>query len=370
MNTKKTILYDIHESSGAKIAPFAGYLMPIQYRGIIAEHMATRNRATVFDTCHMGEFHICGGSVLADLENILTCRVSAMEIGQCRYGFICNYQGGAVDDQVIYRLGENDFFMVVNAATQETDFQWIESHLSKATQIEDVSDKTAKIDLQGPQSARIMQKLMEERIDDMKFYHFKYNRYKGSQVLASRTGYTGEIGFEIYCDKGIVTALWNDCIENGAEPAGLGARNTLRLEMGFPLYGHELSPDRNVAESGLLRYIAANKEFIGSPVVLDESQREFSLVAMILDDRRAARAHDTLLDAQGREIGFITSGSFSPSLGKAIVMGYTRRSSTQPGTGVTIKTERYELKGIICKTPLYKGATGRKNLKEFLEPEE
>ena len=366
MNTKKTILYDIHESSGAKIAPFAGYLMPIQYRGIIVEHMATRNRATVFDTCHMGEFHICGGSVLADLENILTCRVSAMEIGQCRYGFICNHRGGAVDDQVIYRLGENDFFMVVNAATQETDFQWIESHLSKATQIEDVSDKTAKIDLQGPHSARIMQKLMEKRIDDMKFYHFKYNLYKGSQVLASRTGYTGEIGFEIYCGKKVVTALWNDCIENGAEPAGLGARDTLRLEMGFPLYGHELSADRNVAESGLLRYIATNKKFVGSPVVLDESKRKYLLVAMFLDDRRTARAHDTLLDAEGEVTGLVTSGSFSPSLGKAIAMGYISKSSSRPGTVVTIRAERYELKGTICKVPLYKGATWRKNLKEFL----
>lgn len=366
MGMKKTILYDIHESGGAKISPFAGYLMPIQYHGIIAEHLATRNRATVFDTCHMGEFHICGGSALADLENLLSCQVGTMEIGQCRYGFLCNHQGGAVDDQVTYRLGENDFLMVVNAATQETDFKWIKYHLSKATHIEDVSDKTAKIDLQGPQSAKIMQKVMEDRIDDMKFYHFKHNRYKGRQVLVSRTGYTGEIGFEIYCDNEIGIPLWNDCIENGAEPAGLGARDTLRLEMGLPLYGNEISADRNVAESGLLRYIATRKKFIGSPVVLDESKRKYSLVAMFLDDRRTARAHDTLLDAEGEVTGLVTSGSFSPSLGKAIAMGYISKSSSRPGTVVTIRAERYELKGTICKVPLYKGATWRKNLKEFL----
>jgi len=366
MSLNKTILYDIHEFSGAKISPFAGYLMPIQYHGIIAEHLATRNRATVFDTCHMGEFHIYGESALADLENLLSCQVGTMEIGQCRYGFICNHQGGAIDDQTIYRLGENDFFMVVNAATQETDFDWIESHLSKATHIEDVSDKTTKIDLQGPHSAKIMQKMMEERIDDMKFYHFKHNRYKGRQVLTSRTGYTGEIGFEIYCDNEIGTNLWNDCLEHGAEPAGLGARDTLRLEMGFPLYGHELCADRNIGESGLLRHVATNKKFIGSPVVLDESRREYLLIALILDDRRAARAHDILLSAEGKEKGFITSGSFSPSLGKAIAMGYIRKSSSQPGTVVTIRTQRYELKGTICQAPMYKGATGRKNLKEFL----
>lgn len=363
---KKTILYRFHESCGAKIAPFAGYLMPIQYRGIIAEHMATRNKATVFDTCHMGEFYIYDGSALADLEKLLSCRIDTMEIGQCRYGLICNEKGGIIDDQVIYRLDENKFFMVANAATKDLDFEWISSHLSKKTRIEDVSDKTAKIDLQGPGSPKIMQKLVEDRIDDMEFYHFKYNKYRDKEILISRTGYTGEAGFEIYCDNELGIAFWNDCIECGAEPAGLGARDTLRLEMGFPLYGHELSFDRNAAESGLMRYIATDKEFIGSKVVLDESQRRFSLVAIILDDRRAARAHDTILDTGSKRIGFITSGSFSPSIGKAIALGYIHKSSSEPGTVLTIKTERNELQATIYKTPLYKKSTWKKRLKCFL----
>jgi aminomethyltransferase len=234
------------------------------------------------------------------------------------------------------------------------------------TRIEDISDKTAKIDLQGPESPKIMQKLMEDRIDDMKFYHFKYNKYRDKEILISRTGYTGEAGFEIYCDNELGIAFWNDCIEYGAKPAGLGARDTLRLEMGFPLYGHELSADRNAAESGLMRHIATDKEFIGSKVVLDESQRGFSLAAMILNDRRAARAHDTILDIRGKKIGFITSGSFSPSIGKAIAMGYIHKSSSEPGTELTIKTERNELKATIHRTPLYKESTWKKNLNCFL----
>ncbi|MDY6855809.1 MAG: glycine cleavage system aminomethyltransferase GcvT [Thermodesulfobacteriota bacterium] len=363
---KKTVLHSFHESYGAKIVPFAGYLMPIQYQGIITEHLATRAKATVFDTCHMGEYYIYDGNALIDLENLLTCHIDTMEIGQCRYGLICNKKGGVIDDQVIYRLDKNRFFMVVNAVNKDFDLEWIRSHISKKTRIEDASDNTAKIDLQGPESPQIMQKLMEDGIDDMKFYYFKYNKYKDKEILISRTGYTGEVGFEIYCDNELGIALWNDCIECGAKPAGLGARDTLRLEMGFPLYGHELSSDWNAAESGLMRHIATDKEFIGSKAALDVSQRVFSLAGMILNDRRAARAHDTVFDMNGKKIGFITSGSFSPSIGKAIAMGYIHKSSSEPGTVLSIKTERNELKATIHQTPLYKKGTWKKNLDCFL----
>ena len=369
MSLKKTVLYDIHESMGAKLSPFAGYLMPIQYRGIIAEHIATRTRATVFDTCHMGEFHIDGESACDSLENILTCMVGDMKIGQCRYGLMCNHEGGVVDDQIIYRLGENEFLMVVNAGTRMTDLQWISSHLSTTTRLEDVSDGTAKIDIQGPLSPGIIRKLMDERIDDLLFFHFKKNRYKGKRVLVSRTGYTGEMGFEVYCSNDAAVSLWNDCMELGAEPAGLGARDTLRLEMGFPLYGNELFSHMNAAESGLLGYMAKDKTFVGSQVVLDETRREFLLVAMVLRDRRAARPCDTILDVQGNECGFITSGSFSPSLGRAIALGYIHRSISSPGTEVMIRTKRNELKATICQAPLYKGSTARMDLNEFLGEE-
>jgi aminomethyltransferase len=366
MNDKKTILYDNHVASGAKIAPFGGFLMPIQYQSIIAEHNATRKEATVFDTCHMGEFHIHDGEALADLENLLSCRVSTIPIGQCRYGLICNPQGGVIDDQITYRLDDNEFFMVVNAATQQDDFEWIKAHLSKNTRIENISNETAKIDLQGPRAPKIMQKLMQHTIDDMKYYSFRYNSYKGKRVLMSRTGYTGEVGFEIYCETALASPFWNDCLALGAKPAGLGARDTLRLEMCLPLYGHELSADRNAAESGLLRSIATDKSFIGSTVVLDESVRKYALVAMVLEGRRAARAHDIVIDDEGNEAGVVTSGSFSPSLGKSIALGYVLVRLREPGTTVQIKTDKNELKATISEMPLYKEATGRKKLAQFL----
>jgi len=366
MDLNKTILYESHVSSGAKIAPFGGFLMPIQYQGIIAEHMATRTHAAVFDTCHMGEFHIHHGDALTDLERLLSCRVGTLLQGQCRYGLLCNERGGVIDDLIIYRLGDNDFFLVVNAATQNTDYKWITSHLSRDTCIENVSDTTAKIDLQGPHSPRIMANLMEERIDGLNFYRFMHNRYRGKKVLISRTGYTGEIGFEIYCDHELGVYFWEDCLKKGVQPAGLGARDTLRLEMGFPLYGHELSQERNAAESGFWHAICSDKEFIGSAVILDEAQKSFSLIAMILDGRRAARAEDRIVDETGTDVGMVTSGSFSPSLQKSIAMGYVQRSKSLPGTILFIKTKRNELKATVCQTPLYKSATGRMRLQQFL----
>ncbi len=348
------------------MTPFAGFLLPMQYQSIIAEHTETRKAATVFDTCHMAEFRIHQGDALSDLENLLSCAVGTMPIGRCRYGLICNPSGGVIDDQILYRLGENDFFMVVNAATRETDYSWIASHLSQNTRIEDRSDQTAKIDLQGPGSPKIMQTLMEEAISEMPYYGFKHNRYKGRRVLISRTGYTGELGFEIYGDNDLASLFWNDCLELGAKPAGLGARDTLRLEMCFPLYGHELSSDRNAAESGLLSNIAADKTFIGSSVVLDESVRAFSLAALVLDGRRAARSNDVVIDEAGNEVGVITSGSFSPSLGRGVALGYLRARYNKPGTSVRIQTERHELNATVSDMPLYKTATGRKPLGEFL----
>jgi aminomethyltransferase len=367
MNAKRTVLHDTHVSLGAKMAPFAGYEMPIQYRGgIIAEHKATRERATVFDTCHMGEFRIEGERAEQDLERILSCRVSTLEVGRCRYGFICNEEGGVIDDQITYRMGEDEFFMVVNAGTQEGDYEWVASHLSAGTRSENIGEQTAKLDLQGPGSVKVMARLMEEEIKGMKYYRWRRNRFGGKEVLTSRTGYTGEIGFEIYCEPEVGVRFFNACLEEGVEPAGLGARDTLRLEMGFPLYGHELSAGRNAAESGLLRSIATDKEFIGSEVVLDESRRESRLVGLMLQGRRAARAGDRLTDLEGAEVGVVTSGSFAPSLGKSIAMGYVRVGSSEPSTGVKIKTERYELGAVVTGMPFYGEATGRKKMSRFL----
>jgi aminomethyltransferase len=363
---KKTILYDLHVALGAKMAPFGGYEMPIQYSGILAEHKEAREAAVIFDTCHMGEFRVNGANAVADLETVLSCPVAALKTGQCRYGFLCNEKGGVVDDQIVYRLAEKEFFMVVNAATEPADFEWVRGHLSAGTCIENLSAQTAKLDLQGPGSAKIMRKLMAGPIDGMKYYTWAKNRYKKIEVLISRTGYTGEIGFEIYCSNDLGRAFWNDCLNLGALPAGLGARDTLRLEMGYPLYGHELDDSTNAAESGFTRAIDTGKKFIGSGIVLDPSMKQRQLVGIQLDGRRSARHGDAILDKFGNPAGTVTSGSFSPSLGYAIAFGYVGLPASALGNQVRIRTDRQELAGTIVETPFYKKATGRMDINKFL----
>ncbi|MDD4869803.1 MAG: glycine cleavage system aminomethyltransferase GcvT [Kiritimatiellae bacterium] len=362
---KKTPFYDMHVSLGAQMGPFGGYMMPIRYKGIIQEHHACRKGAVLFDTCHMGEFIVKGRRALADLENIVSCDVSSMETGQCRYGLMCNDKGGVIDDLLVYRRGDDEFMLVVNAGTQDNDFAWIQSHVSSDTFAENISDKTAKFDLQGPGSVKIVQKIVDEPVADLKFYHFQPNTSHGKEIIVSRTGYTGEMGFEIYSEPELSLQLWNRCMELGAEPAGLGARDTLRLEMGMPLYGHELSEKRNAAESGFVRAISQSKKFIGSKVVLDNSQKKNALVGINLEGRRAARNGDTILDESGRAIGEVTSGSFAPSLEIAIAMGYVENTFSSPGCRILIQTVRQNIPGVVCELPFYKGATARKAMKNF-----
>jgi len=366
-NLKKTPFYDKHVGLGAQMASFGGYIMPIRYEGIIREHLAAREHAVLFDTCHMGEFRVGGGYAVADLENLLTCDISSMCVGQCRYGLMCNDNGGVIDDLLIYRIAHSDFMLVVNSATQDSDCEWIKAHVTSGTAVENVSGETAKVDLQGPNSPKIMQQQMGEPIRDIRFCRFKLNRYRDQEVLISRTGYTGEIGFEIYCDRESALQFWNDSMELGAVPAGLGARDTLRLEMGMPLNGHEFDEKRNAAESGFTRAISQTKQFIGSDVVLDKSRRRWVLVAIEFEGRRAARHGDSIDDCTGRrEIGVITSGSFAPSLGKAIAMGYVEKDSGTTGSRVLVQAARKRLPGVICDLPFYKRATARKSISEFL----
>lgn len=361
---KKTVLFEKHNELKAKMAPFGGYIMPIQYSSIIKEHNATRNGVSIFDTCHMGEFQIKGKTAVTDLEKIVSCSVSDIKTGQCRYGFICNEQGGVIDDQIMYRISDNEFFMVVNASTEKTDFEWISNHLSEETEINNLTEKTAKIDIQGPLSAKLFQKLMSEPVDDMKFYRFKYNHYRGEKILTSRTGYTGEIGFEVYCTPDCAIELWDECLENGAVAAGLGARDTLRLEMGFPLYGHELNTKTNAASSGFKRAIS-KKTFIGSDIVLDESKIRQKLVAIKIEGRRSARHGDLIYDKNGSKTGYVTSGSYCPSIQCACALGYIDYDNTSEK--FIIETDRGDkLSGNLESLPFYKHSTGRKDIKTFL----
>jgi len=339
--------------------------MPIQYTSIIKEHHAARTHAALFDTCHMGEFIIEGSSSLEDLEKIITFDVSVMGIGQCKYGMMCDEKGGVVDDLVLYRLSEKSFMLVANASTIESDFQWLMSHCSQTTTVRNISDSTAKLDLQGPASPRIMQSVVRN-LSDPGYYHFTYVDFHGRKLIVSRTGYTGEIGFEIYSSPDEALELWDVFISRGAVPAGLGARDTLRLEMGMPLYGHELSRERNAAESGFTRIFSPHKKFIGSEVIMNPSFMRQKLCGIELEGRRAARNGDTIGTLDSKSIGTITSGSFAPSLGKAIAMGYVNTAECYTGNKVIIRTARDILNGIITEMPFYKNATGRRLMVEFL----
>lgn len=360
---KPTCLHDLHVALGARMAPFGGFLMPIQYEGgIVAEHHATRQNATLFDTCHMGEFRLFGPSAGADIDRLVSCHVLNLAEGQCRYGLMCNEAGGVIDDLLVYRMGPDEWMLVVNAGTQDNDFEWVKDHLSYGTKIENLSAGMAKIDVQGPKSAEILATLAEEPIGGLGYYRFDWNRYKGRQVLVSRTGYTGELGFEFYSDEESAVEFWQACMDLGAEPAGLGARDTLRLEMGMPLYGHELDASRNAAESGFSRSIARDKSFVGSTVVLDDSKKKYQLVGIVFEGRRAARNGDGIVDAAGSRVGVITSGSFAPSLDKAVALGYVERSLTAAGTALTVQTARQPLPGVVADLPFYKKGTARQKI--------
>ncbi|MFP4162346.1 MAG: glycine cleavage system aminomethyltransferase GcvT [Chitinispirillaceae bacterium] len=366
---KKTVLHNVHQALGAKMVPFGGYEMPIQYGGIIKEHKAARSEAAIFDTCHMGEFTVEGQKAVSDLELLLSCNVGDLKIGSCRYGFLCNEEGGILDDQILYRINEQEFMMVVNAATEENDFNWIKSQLSQTTELKNISQHTAKLDIQGPGSPKIVQKILDDSICELKFYRFMHNSFNSERILISRTGYTGEIGFEIYCSNDSAAAIWNECTKLGAVPAGLGARDTLRLEMGFPLYGHELDNKRNAAESGFSRAISSKKEFIGSAYVLNQANVRQILRGIKLEGRRAARSGDTILDQNGEVTGIITSGSFSPSLGTAIAVGYLNKEKSTLGTKVNIRSGNVLLAGCISELPFYKEATARADIKKFIDNE-
>jgi len=363
---KKTCLYPLHEKLGARMGEFGGYLMPIQYAGILKEHQACREGAVLFDTDHMGEFRVTGPHALRDLEQLVSCDVASMATGQCRYALLCNPAGGVIDDLLVYRLGGSDFMLVVNAGTQAEDLLWIRSHLAADTHLEDQSRRTAKIDLQGPDSPRIIQRLLKESVSELKFYRFMSNQYHDRHLIVSRTGYTGEIGFEIYLGDELAQKFWCECMELGAVPAGLGARDTLRLEMGMPLYGHELDAGRNAGESGFERSLSEKKEFIGSRIVNDRSLRRAKLVGIEVPGRRAARPGDEIVDGSGTIAGSVTSGSFSPSLGYAIALGYVTLPLSEPGTPLKLRSSRYELDGRVVPLPFYTSATGRRSIKDFL----
>jgi len=356
----RTPLFAEHLALGARMAPFAGWDMPIQYTSILSEHDHTRRATSVFDICHMGEFEVDGPTALADLERLLTMPVASLAVGQCRYGYLLRDDGGVLDDLTCYRLGPERFWLVVNAGTRAQDAAWIREHLGAATRFVDRSDEIGKLDIQGPTARAATEQALGLRLPDLGYFRFAEITLLGVPCLLSRTGYTGEFGYELYCPAQTVNAFWTRLLAGGTiKPAGLGARDTLRLEMGYALYGHELTLARTPAGAARGRYIHSAKEFIGKPAVMAElAQPHQWLVGLRLASRRAARAGDLVL-AQGQPVGTITSGSLAPSLGVAVALAYIDVALATPGQAVELQGRDAKLAATVVALPFYTAGTAR-----------
>jgi aminomethyltransferase len=357
---KKTTLYEQHLEAGGRMVPFAGFLMPVQYQsGVIAEHMAVRTAAGLFDVSHMGEVMLRGEKALANLQNLLSNNMQGMQIGDCRYSPMCNEAGGTVDDLIVYRVSDEEYLLVVNAANREKDVAHMRANLFGNAEMEDVSDSMAELALQGPVAAAILGKLAEAALLPEKYYTFhKDIEVAGVRCLASRTGYTGEDGFELYCDADKAPAVWGALLAAGeAEgliPCGLGARDTLRLEAGMPLYGHEMDEETTPRQAGLGGFVKMDKEnFIGKAALEKLGPPDPQRTGLRMTGRGIARER-CLVYKDGKEIGRVTSGTQLPFVGYAGAMALLQADSRKGGTVVEVDVRGRRIKAEVVKLPFYK----------------
>ncbi|ACV68843.1 glycine cleavage system aminomethyltransferase GcvT [Desulfohalobium retbaense] len=352
-----TPLTDWHQDHGAKMAPFAGWNMPIQYEGILAEHKHTRTQAALFDICHMGECRITGPGARDGLDRIVTHNLERLRPGRCSYGFLLTPEGTVQDDLIVYCLDEDDFMLVVNAACQETDFTWLREHLPAGVAFEDISEATAKIDLQGPTSIAALERVLPGAWRELKFFGHCPSSFGGQSLRVSRTGYTGELGYEIYLPREQAVSLWEQFLDGeDVKPAGLGARDTLRLEAGLLLYGQDLDREHTPAEAGYAGMLTSQAPYIGKDNALTVRDK---LVALQFEGRRTAHHHDTVLDASGAPVGTITSASFAPSLGHAIGLAYIQADAADQDQ-YTVQTKRAALTATVTSLPFYNGTARMK----------
>jgi aminomethyltransferase len=356
---KKTAFYNIHKSLGAKIVEFAGFEMPVQYEGIIAEHMAVRNSAGVFDVSHMGEFIVKGKDALSFIQKLTVNDASKLAPGKVQYSAACYEDGGIVDDLLVYRFDDH-FMIVVNASNIVKDFAWFEKNKSGDVVLENRSDEYSLLAIQGKNSLATLQKLTDTNLAEMKYYTFKEGKVAGIPAIISRTGYTGEkICFEIYISSDVPTSekLWNAIFEAGNEfnikPIGLGARDTLRLEAGYCLYGNDIDNTTNTIEAGLGWITKPDKgDFNGKPKIVSELQNGVSrkLVGFVVDGRLVAR-HGYDIYNNGNKTGHVTSGSMSPVLGRNIGLGYVDKEFASIGNRIKVKIRNDFVESEIVKIP-------------------
>lgn len=357
---KKTPLYDTHVAYKGKIVPFAGYLLPVQYQGVIPEHMAVRQAAGLFDVSHMGEITCIGKDALANLNHLLTNDYTVMFEGQARYSPMCNENGGVVDDLIVYKVRDDHYFIVVNAANKDKDFVWMKEHAFGDAVFTDISDQVAQIALQGPKAEEILRKLVSEEDIPEKYYSCKFHRkIKDMDCIISRTGYTGENGFEFYLAAEEAPKLWELLMETGKEegliPCGLGARDTLRLEAAMPLYGHEMDDEITPLETGLGIFVKLGKEeFIGKEA-LESKESARKRVGLKVTGRGIIREHMDLYDGD-KKIGTSTSGTHCPYLGYPIAMALVEKEYAVLGTKIEAEIRGRRVEAEVVKLPFYKKA--------------
>ena len=356
---KKLTLDQKHQELNAKMVPFTGFEMPVQYEGVTAEHLQVRNAVGVFDVSHMGEFFVSGSDALALIQKITTNDASLLSIGKAQYSCLPNENDGIVDDLIVYRLAENDYLLVVNASNIEKDWNWINQHNTfENVTLVNKSDTYSLLAIQGPKAIEAMQSLTPIALDEIKYYHFEIGNFAGFEdIIISATGYTGSGGFEIYCTNDQVVTIWEKVFEAGKsfniKPIGLAARDTLRLEMGFCLYGNDINDTTSPLEAGLGWITKFTKDFINSENLMKQKQAGVSrkLIGFELTERGIPR-HDYIInDKDGNAIGVVTSGTQAPSLNKAIGMGYVKTAFASIDTEIFIEIRGKNIPAKVVKMP-------------------
>ncbi|MDC3252678.1 glycine cleavage system aminomethyltransferase GcvT [Crocinitomicaceae bacterium] len=359
---KNTALSNVHESLGAKMVPFAGYNMPVQYEGVNAEHNTVREGVGVFDVSHMGEFILTGPEALNLIQKVTSNDASVMTDGRAQYSCMPNGKGGIIDDLIIYKFNDEKYLLVVNASNIEKDWDWISSHNTFDCQLRNVSDEYSLLAIQGPKAVEAMQPLTDVNLSEIKYYHFEVSAFAGqNDVIVSATGYTGSGGFEIYCKNEAAEEVWKKVFEAGADfgikPIGLAARDTLRLEMGFCLYGNDIDDTTSPLEAGLGWITKLNKtNFIDQTFLTQQKEEGVTrkLVAFEMIDRGIPRHDYPIQNSNGELIGRVTSGTMSPSMKKAIGLGYVTTSQGSVETEIFIEIRNKAVKAKIVKLPFYK----------------
>jgi len=358
---KSTALTSVHQQLGAKMVPFAGYLMPVQYSGLMDEHETVRRSVGVFDVSHMGEFLVTGKGALELIQFVTSNDASKLVDGKVQYSCLPNDEGGIVDDLLVYRVGDENYMLVVNASNIDKDWNWIQKWNTFGAKMENISEQTSLLAVQGPNALKAMQKLTSMSLVDMEYYTFKIGTFAGIEnVVVSTTGYTGAGGCEIYVPNEHAVTLWNAVMEASAEfgikPIGLGARDTLRLEMGFCLYGNDIDDTTSPIEAGLGWITKFSKTFQNSASLKAQKEQGTSrkLVGFDLLDKGIPRHGYEVVDASMNPIGVVTSGTQSPSLGRPIGMAYVPTELSKPGSEILINIRGKALKAVVTTLPFYK----------------